>query len=259
MHAFTPSPSWRQTNGGITNIYLPQPRSLSWAVVYTDRRRHKKTKQAPSLPRSCRFTIQMSSLHSPARLPASSKLPVQYRTAAYSVWLTPSFRDPAHSQICLSATIMCIYYSEEISTYSWAKRGSRYRTQSLTKFLLQSCSFLSLDSVEKSAVLLSLWSLQRVLQLCYGEGQELTTLSGRSLIIWLMYLVNGYGTIPLTSCTLHKLQPFPWACSYSSPQGRRDGRVRRAWELTWCPQEDSDLSSTLSQAPAEVFTYQEGI
>lgn len=63
---FTPSPSRRQINGIITNIYLPQPRSLSWAVVYTDRRRHEKTKQALSLPQSCRFTIQMSSLHSPA-------------------------------------------------------------------------------------------------------------------------------------------------------------------------------------------------
>ena len=38
---FTPSPSWRQINGIIINIYLPQPWSLSWAVVYTDRRRHE--------------------------------------------------------------------------------------------------------------------------------------------------------------------------------------------------------------------------
>lgn len=110
---------------------------------------------------------------------------------------------------------MCIDYSGEIPAYSSAKTGPRYHTQSLAKFLLQSCSSLSVDTTreERGAALLPA-SLRRVLQLCCGEGQELTTLSGRSLIIWLMYLVNGHGAAALTSCTLHKLQPFPWACRH---------------------------------------------
>lgn len=119
IHTFTLSPSWRQMNGIATNIHLRQAQSLSWAVLQADYRREtQRDKQAPALPRAHRSTIQTPSLRSAARLPASSKLTVGSRTAAYSVCLTPSFRDPAHSQICLSATIMCIYYSEEISTYS---------------------------------------------------------------------------------------------------------------------------------------------
>lgn len=120
---------------------------------------------------------------------------------------------------------MCIYYSGEISAYLSAKRGSRYHTQSLAKFLLQSCSFLGVDTTrEEHGAALPPASLRRVLQLCYGEGQELTTLSGRSLIIWLMYLVNGRGAAHLLYTP--QTPTFPLGLRIPCPRGWGGCRAR---------------------------------